>query len=207
MAVPGVARATEPNSMLSAKEKSQLRRMQVRKAQIQHRVRKANYVKQLEVDIFQLRDLIIKVERECASLAKENQAIRHTLVTSNKKAAPLRLRDEDQDQVLLQVSVLGNPSPGAQTPSQLGQDDYQRLHELAHPPSSPFAGDRFSGINVNDLTVTLQVDEELGTAYYKITSSASPEPSHQPSRIQNAGIEDWQLTPEQEQNAINFILS
>ncbi|KAI1209980.1 uncharacterized protein F4807DRAFT_80498 [Annulohypoxylon truncatum] len=63
--------------------KAKARRAQVRKAQIQHRERKANYTKQLEMDVARLRDLIEQTERESTALRTENDAIRHRLSFSS----------------------------------------------------------------------------------------------------------------------------
>ncbi|KAH8890886.1 hypothetical protein GQ53DRAFT_162040 [Thozetella sp. PMI_491] len=57
-------------------DKALLRRAQVRKAQIQHRQRKANYVKQLELDIAEIRDLISGAERDVDALRAENDSMR-----------------------------------------------------------------------------------------------------------------------------------
>ncbi|KAI2467226.1 hypothetical protein F4781DRAFT_322377 [Annulohypoxylon bovei var. microspora] len=59
--------------------KGKARRAQVRKAQIQHRERKANYTKQLEMDVARLRDLIEQTERQSLTLRTENEAIRRRL--------------------------------------------------------------------------------------------------------------------------------
>ncbi len=59
--------------------KSKARRQQVRNAQRQHRQRKANYTKQLEMDVTKLRDDIAKVEQEIESLRNQNGAIRTQL--------------------------------------------------------------------------------------------------------------------------------
>ncbi|KAI2618896.1 hypothetical protein GGR54DRAFT_640438 [Hypoxylon sp. NC1633] len=66
--------------------KAQARRAQVRKAQIQHRQRKANYTKQLEMDVAKWRDLIEEAERESQALRRENDAIRRCFHI--KDAAP-----------------------------------------------------------------------------------------------------------------------
>lgn len=66
----------------SAKDKAQVRRAQVRKAQIQHRQRKANYIKQLEMDVGKLRDLIAGAERDTRQLQRENESIRLRLTGS-----------------------------------------------------------------------------------------------------------------------------
>lgn len=71
-----VALEKTEESEQSAKNK---RREQVRKAQIQHRARKANYTKQLEADIAAIREQIEDVERDRRTLRLENQAIRAQL--------------------------------------------------------------------------------------------------------------------------------
>ncbi|KAK7755203.1 hypothetical protein SLS62_002708 [Diatrype stigma] len=73
----------------AASTKAQARRAQVRKAQIQHRQRKANYTKQLEMDIAKLREGIARVEGEGTALRCENDAIRQRLVLAG--VAPLLL--------------------------------------------------------------------------------------------------------------------
>ncbi|XDG06807.1 hypothetical protein ABKA04_006422 [Annulohypoxylon sp. FPYF3050] len=67
------------NGQESDLSKAKARRAQVRKAQIQHRERKANYTKQLEMDVVRLRDLIEQTERQSAVLRTENETIRHRL--------------------------------------------------------------------------------------------------------------------------------
>lgn len=68
--------------------KAQARRAQVRKAQIQHRQRKANYTKQLEMDIAKLRDGIARVEGEGAVLRSENNTIRQRLTLAGVATPP-----------------------------------------------------------------------------------------------------------------------
>ncbi|KAI8965814.1 hypothetical protein F5Y11DRAFT_311493 [Daldinia sp. FL1419] len=64
----------------SAQAKALARRQQVRKAQKQHRQRKVNYTKQLEMDIAKLRDLIEQTERDSLVLRGENEVIRRRLL-------------------------------------------------------------------------------------------------------------------------------
>ncbi|KAG9235503.1 hypothetical protein BJ875DRAFT_268692 [Amylocarpus encephaloides] len=63
----------------------QHRRAQVRKAQIEHRQRKANYVKHLEQDIIDLREMISSVEKEATTTQQENEAIRNAMLSANIK--------------------------------------------------------------------------------------------------------------------------
>ncbi|KAI1408840.1 hypothetical protein F5Y13DRAFT_171402 [Hypoxylon sp. FL1857] len=72
----------QPDLGSQAKTKAQARRAQVRKAQIQHRERKANYTKQLEMDVAKLRDLIEQTERESLALRTENEGIKQLLLAN-----------------------------------------------------------------------------------------------------------------------------
>jgi hypothetical protein len=71
------APATDGRS--AAVTKAQARRAQVRRAQIQHRQRKANYTKELEMDIARLRDMIEQAETASRGLRAENAAMRRDL--------------------------------------------------------------------------------------------------------------------------------
>jgi hypothetical protein len=64
---------------LSDAEKKAARRVQVRRAQILHRQRKAEYTKQLEADVDRLQGAIADTDRDAASLRDENDAMRATL--------------------------------------------------------------------------------------------------------------------------------
>ncbi|KAL2015333.1 hypothetical protein VTK56DRAFT_5795 [Thermocarpiscus australiensis] len=73
----GVEQADAQNNepaKATPRDKAQLRRSQVRKAQAQHRGRKANYVKQLETDVSRIRQMIATAERETQVLLAENDA-------------------------------------------------------------------------------------------------------------------------------------
>lgn len=72
----------------SAKDK---RRAQVRRAQNQHRARKANYTKQLEADIVSIREKIEDVERDRCILETENQAIRAQLCEQQQQQQQVAL--------------------------------------------------------------------------------------------------------------------
>ncbi|KAK2611038.1 hypothetical protein N8I77_004420 [Diaporthe amygdali] len=63
------------------------RRVQVRKAQVAHRQRKAKYVEQLEADIAGMRDKISTAESERQTLRDENEAIRAHLSAAAAAAA------------------------------------------------------------------------------------------------------------------------
>ncbi|KAI2635351.1 hypothetical protein GGS21DRAFT_77173 [Xylaria nigripes] len=64
----------------AATDKAKARRQQVRRAQLQHRQRKANYTKQLELDVTKLRDDIAAAEREILNLKTQNGDMRSRLL-------------------------------------------------------------------------------------------------------------------------------
>ncbi|PHH58995.1 hypothetical protein CDD81_3967 [Ophiocordyceps australis] len=68
--------------------KAQIRRQQVRRAQLEHRQRKAGYVRQLELDVAQLRDSIAHVEQESGVLRRENDVIRGVLQRAGVELDP-----------------------------------------------------------------------------------------------------------------------
>lgn len=63
----------------TAQEKAKRRREQIRKAQTQHRERKEEYQKELEVDAAQIQDAAEQAERERERLRRENAEIRAML--------------------------------------------------------------------------------------------------------------------------------
>ncbi|TGO67228.1 hypothetical protein BOTNAR_0046g00300 [Botryotinia narcissicola] len=69
----------------SGTAQKQHRRAQVRRAQIEHRQRKKNYVKHLEEDVIRLRGMIVTTEAESSALMKENRAMESTLPASGIK--------------------------------------------------------------------------------------------------------------------------
>ncbi|TGO07649.1 hypothetical protein BTUL_0257g00100 [Botrytis tulipae] len=78
--------AKEENSEAkSGTAQKQHRRAQVRRAQIEHRQRKENYVKHLEEDVIRLRGMIATTEDESSALMKENRAIESMLAASGIK--------------------------------------------------------------------------------------------------------------------------
>ncbi|KAF7865724.1 hypothetical protein EAF04_005890 [Stromatinia cepivora] len=75
----------EDGERKSATAQKQHRRAQVRRAQIEHRQRKQNYVKHLEEDLIRLREMIAATENETSALMKENGAMKSTLSASSLK--------------------------------------------------------------------------------------------------------------------------
>lgn len=80
--LPAPGQAQEPGQ--ASKDK---RRIQVRKAQVAHRQRKAKYVEQLEADIAGIRDRISRAESARQVLRDENEAIRAQLSAAAAAAA------------------------------------------------------------------------------------------------------------------------
>ena len=163
-------------------DKAQLRRAQVRKAQTQHRQRKANYVKKLEMDVARIREMIEDAERDTKALLDENKAMRaQVLQAVNNKQLPLSL---DQGVSLLKEMP---------EPPQLSSDIGTSLPQEA-----------------DGVTVTLGFDKIMNAPTFYISSPPPSNDSHQtsPREISPAapdGLPD--LTPAQTQAAINFILA
>ncbi|KAJ3561140.1 hypothetical protein NPX13_g9059 [Xylaria arbuscula] len=71
---------------LQGDAKAKARRQQVRNAQRQHRQRKANYTKQLEMDVTKLRDdtvAVARVEKELEDLRSQNGLVRSQLAAGD----------------------------------------------------------------------------------------------------------------------------
>ncbi|KAK7448361.1 hypothetical protein Landi51_06591 [Colletotrichum acutatum] len=94
-----------------AKEKAKFRRQQVRKAQIQHRTRKANYIKQLELDVCKFRDMIAAAEKEVLAFRRENESMRGALTARGFAAPPEGAKGESV--VVSEVRIRGSQEPVA----------------------------------------------------------------------------------------------
>ncbi|KAH8683326.1 hypothetical protein BGZ60DRAFT_399909 [Tricladium varicosporioides] len=128
----------------AALDAKQHRRAQVRKAQIEHRQRKANYVKQLEQDVIDLREMIAAAEAEALAAKQENEAIRQAMLNSNINPPPSNIEQlpiPQQDTFVFDIqsqsqdtpNFSSNPSPSQQWPSSdtspnshvsIGYDDF-----------------------------------------------------------------------------------
>jgi len=160
-------------------DKAQLRRAQVRKAQIQHRQRKADYIKQLEVDVARIRDLIADAQREAQNLKRENDTMKSQL--RQPVAGPRKIR----------------PPPSAEKDPLFTTDDIDSSYSL---------------LGLEDITMTLEFDDVMNAPSFRISSS--PSDSHYESSNQSLYLPDApsparipNTTPDQTQEAINFILA
>jgi hypothetical protein len=165
---------------LTPEDKAQLRRAQVRKAQTQHRQRKANYVRQLEVDIARIRDMIEAAERETHALANENRAMREQIQQAmGDRAQPMSL---DQG-----VSMLHEMPPPVQPSSDIGAG-------LPHEEGN--------------VTVSLGFDEVMNAPSFYLSSSPSTCSEQSSPGDTTRTPEDLpDLTPAETHAAINFILA
>ncbi|KAK1513065.1 hypothetical protein CTAM01_00461 [Colletotrichum tamarilloi] len=109
----GSPESTTPGltSAEKAKEKAKLRRQQVRKAQIQHRTRKANYIKQLELDVCKFRDMIAAAEKEVLAFRRENENMRGALTARGFAVPPESAKGESV--VVSEVRIRGSQEPVA----------------------------------------------------------------------------------------------
>ncbi|TGO73442.1 hypothetical protein BELL_0361g00120 [Botrytis elliptica] len=120
--MPNITRpktSKDENSEIKAgTAQKQHRRAQVRRAQIEHRQRKQNYVKHLEEDVIRLRGMIATTENESSALMKENRAIESTLSASGIK---------DLSSLKSRIRKL----PGDQPINLLPPQEYEPLRGLA----------------------------------------------------------------------------
>ncbi|KAM0347067.1 hypothetical protein ACHAPU_005006 [Fusarium lateritium] len=185
----------KPRKSLTATEKAKLRRAQVRRAQIQHRQRKAEYQQQLELDITHFRELIALTEFESEQFRKDNGSIK-ALLASKGIAIPKcrtgncsgRAREvvAGVDDAWVDDALGLRPTP--EDPD-LYQDDET-------------GGELFADVNVDDIIVTLKKDESMVTPAFSIRSNESSSNSTSPPPPP-----DLNLSPDEEQKAVNFILS
>ena len=159
----------DEESPVSEQEKAKIRRAQVRKAQTEHRKRKANYVKQLELDVSRLREQIAVTDKERKAIRFENETIRLQLNAS-----------------LLPVGLPPLPLPAAES--------------------------QFADISLDDVTMTFVMDEAMGTPAFQVSSSSSSSssPGYKASPRSQAvatGAALPEMTPEQTQQAVNFVLA
>ncbi|KAK2612448.1 hypothetical protein QQS21_001552 [Conoideocrella luteorostrata] len=196
----GANNASPTTKAQTAKEKSQLRRAQVRRAQIQHRQRKANYTKQLELDVSQLRDLVALTEKEAAALLLDNSLMRRALENAGVAATPLTT-----SRSLLPGTVSLSPEDALQ---QMQLDPPPVIGVGNSPAIAEQSPELFGDIDIDDLTVTLSMDNALGTPCFHISSNSSVTSitgnTSPQGNISGGGAQ--QLSTEQEQRVVNFIL-
>lgn len=178
----------------SSLDKHQLRRAQVRKAQTQHRQRKANYVKQLEIDVARIRELITNTQREAEALKKENDSIR------------IEVEQRSHLQTIAPPLPFLPAAPEPAVPL-----DFTMVPTLPltfddmEPTYPPF----------NELTMSLTFDDVLNAPTFRIKSSSSSSsstsnrelspPSHLTTPEPTSSSSSPPLDPTEE--AINFILA
>jgi len=176
----------DASSSQTPQDRAKARRAQVRKAQVEHRQRKANYVKQLETEVARIRDMIAATQTETRLLQAENNEMRSRLAART-----------------------GNPQqstaahPGA-APGELSQD-------LDRSFSAQVQLDNTDGVTLN-----LGLDETMNLPVYQINSDPTsssdaantyPEPQDGPEDTEPPYCPFAQLTPKQTQQIINFILA
>ncbi|RYP47258.1 hypothetical protein DL768_006642 [Monosporascus sp. mg162] len=182
----------------TATDKAQSRRAQVRKAQIQHRQRKANYTKQLEMDAARLRDEIARAEGERAALRGENNTIRRHLAMAGVPIPPAL--QQPQPQPATTMVGLSADTPGeASSPAALTSG------------SAPTMSTSPSSIQY---IVSLDMSEMNSPAYqvYRTSTPSSSDAGGSAGTSNDPGAaatsdDIFNLTDAQTDYAINFILA
>jgi len=159
----------------------------VRKAQKQHRQRKADYIKELEIDVASIRDLIAQAQQETHRLKLENDAMKARIQQPLAfPAKPTLLTPSPPFDIPL-------PTPNTIAPASYGL-----------------------GLGLEDITLSLRFDDILNAPTFHINSS--PSSSHYESSSHSLSFPDTttttatspsipDTTPDQTQEAINFILA
>lgn len=166
----------------SAEAKAKERRQQVRKAQRQHRQRKANYTKQLEMDVTKLRDDIAKVELEIENLKGQNDTIRCQLAAPTSVTVP----PVDMTDTAFSTLLAPNYTVSLDMSELLGAPVYQVRRV------SPSAPDRSSE------ATSSQAAETLGSTTPTSTAGTS---------VNDIMTMETVLSQEQTDRVINFILT
>ena len=193
----------------NATAKAKARRAQVRRAQIQHRQRKAEYVKQLELDVSHFRELISLTEIESEGFRNENAAMKAKL-RGVGVVIPASVSPQDQPQSTPLGATVGtesllNPSMALamQPLNPTTPQSYSPIDIDNSPQPDPDTPEMFANINIDDITVTLKEDPMLGTPVFNVSSSSGYS-SHASPSVSDG---EKQLSPAQEHMAINFILA
>jgi hypothetical protein len=189
----------KPRKSLTATEKAKLRRTQVRRAQIQHRQRKAEYQKKLELDITHFRELISLTEFESEQLKKDNKSIR-ALLASQGIVVPRCKSDGCSIRPHVTKDVVAG-SDDAWVDETLGVKPTTEDQTMSQ--YDPDGGELFADVNVDDIIVTLKKDDSMVTPAFSIRSNDSSSNTTSPP----PPPPDLNLTPYEEQKAVNFILS
>jgi hypothetical protein len=176
----------DASSSQTPQDKAKARRAQVRKAQIEHRQRKANYVKQLEIEVARTRDMIAASQMEARLLQAENIAMRSRVVAG--AVPPLQPIPPHQE------------TPAGELPEQVDMSllDHVQLDDM------------------DSVTLSLGLDDVMNIPVYQIssepTSSNYPlntylNPVHRADAPEPPPYPFAHLNPDQTQQIINFILA
>lgn len=185
----------KPRKSLTATEKAKLRRTQVRRAQIQHRQRKAEYQQQLELDIAHFRELIALTEFESDQFRKDNTSIRALLASKGITVSACKAGSCSASPRIAREVVAGGNDAWV--------DDVMVMEGPGSFQDSENDGELFADVNVDDIIVTLKKDESMVTPAFSIRSNESSSNSTSPP----PSLPDLNLSPDEEQKAVNFILS
>ncbi|KAI8948889.1 hypothetical protein F4801DRAFT_555033 [Xylaria longipes] len=189
---PSAHGGNEGESEPSAEAKAKERRQQVRKAQRQHRQRKANYTKQLEMDVTKLRDDIAKVEQEVERLKNQNGAIRSQLGGAGDQVVPMAVDvpplppAADTVDAAFSTFLAPNYTISLDMSEYLGTPTYQVRRASSSLPDS------------SSKTTSPRAAETLGDTTPASTVGTS---------LEDIAVLEATLSEEQIDRAINFILA
>ncbi|KAK7952131.1 uncharacterized protein PG986_007859 [Apiospora aurea] len=209
-------------------DKAETRRAQVRRAQLQHRQRKANYAKGMEMDIVRLRDAIERCKADCRGLAGENRSMREQLASVTMMSEPPPQQQQQQQQAPLGADqAVPSVMPGIDCSMTMAESEIDGISNPLPPtdgsvgdtdPAATWAASSFFSSEPDYMTY-LSVDKNPGSPAFQVTRDMKPDQEWRAGFVEEVqapgstlGRADDQVElardPEEETyRAINFILA
>ncbi|KAK9421058.1 putative BZIP domain-containing protein [Seiridium unicorne] len=198
----------------NAKTRAQARRAQVRKAQKQHRQRKANYTKELEMDIARLRDMIEQTETEANALRTENDGMRRRLSKNAVASGMIALsapvpRPVQPASTFSPYMLPADPSPKVESTPGADEPEYILRMDMSDTMQTPtFRVSRSPSPSLGTRTEDMfspTVSEVEMTPIMAVATTTTSTFSASSGAV--SGAVSGGLTEEQTELVINFILS
>ncbi|KAK5629904.1 hypothetical protein RRF57_005619 [Xylaria bambusicola] len=178
---------TEPQS----EAKTKARRQQVRNAQRQHRQRKANYTKQLEMDVTKLRDDIARVEEELEALRRQNGVVRSQLAAQENAARAVDV-SPSANIMMNHMAFSTSLAPKYTVSLDMSEDLGTPAYQISRPSSS------LPDTSSNSIATYSHAPE---------TVSGTTPASTVGTSVEDVAVMESMLSEEQIDRVINFILA
>ncbi|KAK8089762.1 hypothetical protein PG997_004723 [Apiospora hydei] len=188
--------------------------------QIQHRQRKANYAKGMEMDIVRLRDAIERCKADCRGLAGENRGMREQLASVTVATGPLPQQQQQQQVPLGADQAVPSVMSGIDCSMTMAESGIDGISNPMPPTGGSVAWAASSFFSSEpDYMTYLNVDKNPGSPAFQVTRDMKPDQEGRAGFVEEVqapgstlGGADDQVElargPEEETyRAINFILA